>query len=298
MTRPDPGTEVFEAQRPRLLRLGYRMLGSLAEAEDVVQDAWLRWSRVGAQVDMPAAYLTRVVSRLCLDRMKSARHRRESYVGAWLPEPLIGESDETPADDLTLTLMIALERLSPLERAAFLLHDIFGVAMDDVATTLGRDAAAVRQLAARARRHVRDARPRYPVAQADADRIAQAFFVASRDGDAEALRAMLAEHVVIHSDGGGRVIAFRNPIRGVDRVLRLFAGLARKPAHRPVLLRALRIDGLPGYASIDRGGVVQTTALEIVGGRIAAIYIVRNPDKLRHVAGVMADHGMLPGEAG
>lgn len=298
MTRPDPGTEVFEAQRPRLLRLGYRMLGSLAEAEDVVQDAWLRWSRVGAQVDMPAAYLTRVVSRLCLDRMKSARHRRESYVGAWLPEPLIAESDETPADDLTLTLMIALERLSPLERAAFLLHDIFGVAMDDVATTLGRDAAAVRQLAARARRHVRDARPRYPVAQADADRIAQAFFVASRDGDAEALRAMLAEHVVIHSDGGGRVIAFRNPIRGVDRVLRLFAGLARKPAHRPVMLRALRIDGLPGYASIDRGGVVQTTALEIVGGRIAAIYIVRNPDKLRHVAGVMADHGMLPGGAG
>lgn len=298
MTRPDPGTEVFEAQRPRLMRLGYRMLGSLAEAEDVVQDAWLRWSRVGAQVDMPAAYLTRVVSRLCLDRMKSARHRRESYVGAWLPEPLIAESDETPADDLTLTLMIALERLSPLERAAFLLHDIFGVAMDDVATTLGRDAAAVRQLAARARRHVRDARPRYPVAQADADRIAQAFFVASRDGDAEALRAMLAEHVVIHSDGGGRVIAFRNPIRGVDRVLRLFAGLARKPAHRPVMLRALRIDGLPGYASIDRGGVVQTTALEIVGGRIAAIYIVRNPDKLRHVAGVMADHGMLPGGAG
>lgn len=298
MTRPDPGTEVFEAQRPRLLRLGYRMLGSLAEAEDVVQDAWLRWSRVGAQVDMPAAYLTRVVGRLCLDRMKSARHRRESYVGAWLPEPLIAEGDETPADDLTLTLMIALERLSPLERAAFLLHDIFGVAMDDVATTLGRDAAAVRQLAARARRHVRDARPRYPVAQADADRIAQAFFVASRDGDAEALRAMLAEHVVIHSDGGGRVIAFRNPIRGVDRVLRLFAGLARKPAHRPVMLRALRIDGLPGYASIDRGGVVQTTALEIVGGRIAAIYIVRNPDKLRHVAGVMADHGTLPGGAG
>lgn len=298
MTRPDPGTEVFEAQRPRLLRLGYRMLGSLAEAEDVVQDAWLRWSRVGAQVDMPAAYLTRVVGRLCLDRMKSARHRRESYVGAWLPEPLIAESDETPADDLTLTLMIALERLSPLERAAFLLHDIFGVAMDDVATTLGRDAGAVRQLAARARRHVRDARPRYPVAQADADRIAQAFFVASRDGDAEALRAMLAEHVVIHSDGGGRVIAFRNPIRGVDRVLRLFAGLARKPAHRPVMLRALRIDGLPGYASIDRGGVVQTTALEIVGGRIAAIYIVRNPDKLRHVAGVMADHGTLPGGAG
>lgn len=298
MTRPDPGTEIFEAQRPRLLRIGYRMLGALAEAEDVVQDAWLRWSQVGAQVDVPAAYLTRVVSRLCLDRMKSARHRRESYVGAWLPEPLLDDGEAASADDLTLTLMIALERLSPLERAAFLLHDIFGVAMDDVATTLGRDAAAVRQLAARARRHVRDARPRYPIAQAEADRIAQAFFAASRDGDADALRALLAEHVVIHADGGGRVIAFRNPIRGVERVLRLFAGLARKATYRPVMLRALRIDGLPGYASLDRGGVAQTTALEIVDGRIAAIYIVRNPDKLRHVAAVLADHGMLPGGAG
>ncbi|MFA5964880.1 MAG: sigma factor [Sphingomonas sp.] len=132
MTRPDPGTEIFEAQRPRLLRIGYRMLGSLAEAEDVVQDAWLRWSQVGAQVDVPAAYLTRVVSRLCLDRMKSARHRRESYVGAWLPEPLLDDGEAASADDLTLTLMIALER------AAFLLHDIFGVAMDDVATTPAR----------------------------------------------------------------------------------------------------------------------------------------------------------------
>ncbi|MEG3146475.1 sigma-70 family RNA polymerase sigma factor [Sphingomonas sp. RT2P30] len=298
MLQPDSATEVFETQRPRLLRLGYRMLGSLSEAEDVVQDAWLRWSAVGAQVDVPAAYLTRVVSRLCLDRMKSARHRRESYVGAWLPEPLLDDSDATSSDDLTLTLMIALERLSPLERAAFLLHDIFGVAMDDVATTLGRDAAAVRQLAVRARRHVREARPRFPVAQAEADRIAQAFFVAARDGDAEGLRAMLAEHVVIHSDGGGRVIAFRNPIRGVERVLRLFAGLRRKPSYRPVMLRALHIDGLPGYASVDRGGVFQTTALEIADGRIVALYIVRNPDKLRHIAGVMADEGLLPGGAG
>jgi RNA polymerase sigma-70 factor (ECF subfamily) len=247
---------------------------------------------------MPAAYLTRIVSRLCLDRMKSARHRRESYVGAWLPEPLIDDSEAASADDLTLTLMIALERLSPLERAAFLLHDIFGLPMEDVATTLGRDAAAVRQLAVRARRHVRDARPRFPVAQAEADRIAQAFFVASRDGDAEALRAMLAEHVVIHSDGGGRVVAFRNPIRGVERVLRLFAGLRRKLSYRPVMLRALRIDGLPGYASVDRGGVFQTTALEIADGRIVAIYIVRNPDKLRHVAGVMADEGLLQAGAG
>ena len=162
MPRPDERLADFEAQRPRLLRLGYRMLGSVAEAEDVVQDAWLRWARVEEGVDTPAAYLTRIVTRLCLDQMKSARARRETYVGAWLPEPLIGidrSADEPVADDLTLTLMLALERLSPLERAAFLLHDVFGVALDEVATTLDRDAAAVRQLAVRARKHVQAARP-------------------------------------------------------------------------------------------------------------------------------------------
>lgn len=274
----------FEAQRPRLQRLAYRMLGSVAEAEDVVQDAWLRWRKVEAPVDAPAAYLRQIVARLCLDRMKSARARRETYVGAWLPEPLLApEADAGDDDDLTLTLMLALERLSPLERAAFLLHDVFGVALGEVASTLDRDAAAVRQLATRARKHVQAARPRYRVEQAEADRIAQAFFVASRDGDLQALQTMLAEDVVIHSDGGGRVIAFRNPIRGLARVLRLYAGLRRKLPEPPTLLRPLMIDGLPGYASFDRGRILQTTALELRDGKIAAIYIVRNPDKLRHV---------------
>lgn len=278
---------LFEAQRPRLQRLAYRMLGSVAEAEDVVQDAWLRWRKVDAPVAAPAAYLRRVVARLCLDRMKSARARRETYVGDWLPEPLLApESD--PSDELTLTLMLALERLSPLERAAFLLHDVFGVALGEVAGTLDRDAAAVRQLAARARKHVQAARPRYRVEPAEADRIAQAFFVASRDGDLQALQAMLAEDVVIHSDGGGRVLAFRNPIRGLARVLRLYAGLRRKFTEPPILLRPLVIDGLPGYASIDRGRILQTTALELRDGRITGIYIVRNPDKLRHVAAALA----------
>ncbi|MBZ5709545.1 sigma-70 family RNA polymerase sigma factor [Nannocystis pusilla] len=274
--------QLFEAQRPRLQRLAYRMLGSVAEAEDVVQDAWLRWRKVEEAVDAPAAYLGRIVTRLCLDRMKSARARRETYVGAWLPEPLVAAEADV-ADDLTLTLMLALERLSPLERAAFLLHDVFGVALGEVATALERDAAAVRQLASRARKHVQAARPRYQVEQAEADRIAHAFFVASRDGDLQALQALLTEDVVIQSDGGGRVPAFRNPIRGLARVLRLYAGLRRKFAEKPVLLRPLTIDGLPGFASIDRGRVLQTTALELKDGRIAAIYIVRNPDKLRHV---------------
>lgn len=287
MQQADDAMAEFEAQRPRLQRLAYRMLGSVAEAEDVVQDAWLRWRRVEAPVDAPAAYLRRVVARLCLDRMKSARARRETYVGDWLPEPLLApESD--PSDELTLTLMLALERLSPLERAAFLLHDVFGVALGEVAGTLDRDAAAVRQLAARARKHVQAARPRYRVEPAEADRIAQAFFVASRDGDLQALQTMLAEDVVIHSDGGGRVLAFRNPIRGLARVLRLYAGLRRKFTEPPILLRPLVIDGLPGYASIDRGRILQTTALELRDGRIAGIYIVRNPDKLRHVAAALA----------
>ncbi len=293
MKSPEAASYGFEAQRPRLLRLAYRMLGSLAEAEDVVQDAWLRWSRVEESVDQPAAYLTRIVTRLCLDQMRSARARRETYVGAWLPDPLVGATgDEDQADDITLTLMLALERLSPLERAAFLLHDVFGVALNDVAGTLDRDAAAVRQLASRARKHVQDAKPRYTVAQAEAERITRAFFAASRDGDVAGLRAMLAEDVVLTSDGGGKVLAFHNPIHGIARMLRLFAGLARKH-QAPELLRIAAIDGLPGYVSIDRGRLLQTTALEIRDGRIAAIYITRNPDKLRHVVALL--EGRRPG---
>jgi RNA polymerase sigma factor (sigma-70 family) len=277
----------FEAQRPRLRRLAYRMLGSLSEAEDVMQDAWLRWSRAVGGIDTPAAYLTRIVTRLCLDQMKSARSRREEYVGAWIPEPLMGttEPEDDIADEVTLTLMMALERLSPLERAAFLLHDVFGVALTDIASALQRDTAAVRQLAVRARQHVQDGRPRFQVDQTEADRIACAFFAASRDGDVAALSAMLAQDVAIHADGGGRVSAFPNIISGIDRVLRLFAGLARKPEYQPTLLRTGIIDGLPGYVSTDRAEVLQTTALEIRDGQISTIYIVRNPDKLRHIAG-------------
>ena len=239
-------------------------------------------------VDTPAAYLTRIVTRLCLDQMKSARARREEYVGAWIPEPLVDlSSADDIADEVTLTLMMALERLSPLERAAFLLHDVFGVALPEIAAALDRDTSAVRQLAVRARRHVRDKRPRFAIDPAKADTIARAFFAASRDGDSTVLASMLAEDVTIHADGGGRVTAFRNIISGVDRALRLFAGLARKQHARPVLIRTILIDGLPGFVSIDRGALLQTTALDIRNDRIKAIYIVRNPDKLRHVAAAL-----------
>jgi RNA polymerase sigma-70 factor (ECF subfamily) len=180
--------------------------------------------------------------------------------------------------------MLALERLSPLERAAFLLHDVFAVPLEDVAQTLDRDAAAMRQLASRARKHVQANRPRFPIAREEGDRIAQAFFTASRSGDVDALRSLLTQNVVIRTDGGGKVHAFRNPIRGVERVLRLYAGLRRKlgDAQSPVFA-AMRIDGLPGYISYERDGVLQTTAFAIEDGRIAAVYITRNPDKLRKV---------------
>lgn len=293
VTSPDESADIFEAHRSRLTRLAYRMLGSVAEAEDVVQTAWLRWREVDrATVLAPASFLSRIVTRLCLDSMKSARSRRETYVGSWLPEPLLEESS-VDRDDLTLTLMMALERLSPLERAAFLLHDVFGVPLDEVATTLDREAAAVRQLAVRARRHVRDARPRYPVAREEGDRLAQAFFDATRSGDTDALRGMLAETVVLRSDGGGKVLAFPNPILGVEKVLRLYEGVSRKyGAASFEMIAPMWIDGLPGFASIERGSVLQTTALELVEGRITGIYITRNPDKLAHVARMLRAKGL------
>lgn len=283
MTPIDPSTEAFEQHRPRLLRLAYRMLGSSSEAEDIVQDAWLRWRQVDpANVREPAAYLARTVTRLCLDVLKSARARREAYVGNWLPEPIFEPEETAPAlDDLTLSLMMALERLSPLERAAFLLHDVFGAPMAEVARTLDRDAAAVRQLAARARKHVQEARPRYPVSREEGDRIARAFYSASNQGNIEGLRALLAEAVVLKADGGGKAHAWLRPIVGLDHVVRLFEGLYRKLTREPpVLVEWVWIDGLPGYVSYERDGALQTTALEIEEGRIISIFITRNPDKL------------------
>lgn len=293
--KPDRSLSDFEAQRPRLLRLAYRMLGSLSEAEDVVQDAWPRWAAVEGEVHVAEAYLTRIVTRLCLDRLKSARARREQYVGAWLPEPLLQQSsNEDFADDVTLTLMMAMERLSPLERAAFLLHDIFETPLNEVAAVLERNPAAVRQLASRARRHVREARPRYTLSPQSAADLVRAFHEASTKGDIKSLSSILAEEVAVFSDGGGKVIAFRNVVHGVDRVLRLFQGLARKAAYRPRLLRIVMIDGLPGFVSIDRGAILQTTAIEVRDGKVSALYIVRNPDKLHHIEAMLADGSARP----
>jgi RNA polymerase sigma factor (sigma-70 family) len=294
MPRTEHGADPFEAQRPRLRRLAYRMLGSMVEADDIMQEAWLRWQRAAtAEVRDPPAYLRRTVTRLCLDAMKSARVKRETYFGTWLPEPVVDPfEDEVRAEDLTMTLMLALERLSPLERAAFLLHDVFDLPLDEIATTLERDAAAVRQLAVRARKHVRDARPRYQLERGEGERMAQAFFTASSSGDLTALRAMLSQDVILHSDGGGKVLAFRNRIYGLTKVLRLYAGLYRKLTKQPAsFIQLAWIDGLPGYISRERDNVLQTTALEIENGSIVGVYITRNPDKLHGVIAAIQGEG-------
>ncbi len=276
---------VFDPLRPSLIRVAYRMLGSVADAEDVVQDAFLRW--LGADRDAvrePSAFLRRIVTRLCLDRLKSARRERETYVGSWLPEPVV-ESGENELDDVTLPLLMALERLSPLERAAFLLHDVFDLDFEEVAATIGREPAACRQLASRARAHVRADRPRYPVPKEQGFEIAEAFFAASRDGDLARLRTLLAADVIVYADGGGKVSAHMAPVAGQDQVMRLFATFAAAFAEtRSRLVRYGFINGLPGFVTVERGDILQTTALEIADGRVVAVYVVRNPDKLRHMA--------------
>lgn len=274
----------FDPLRPRLVRVAYRMLGSVVDAEDVVQEAFIRWmSADRSAIREPEAFLRRVVTRLCLDQMKSARARRETYVGPWLPEPFVTDEQEE-AEDVTLPLMLALERLSPLERAAFLLHDVFGMSFDEVSATIDRDAAACRQLAARARDHVREARPRYHLEQAEGLRIADAFFAASRSGDMTALGAMLAEGVSFHSDGGGKRPAAVRPAIGVRQVMQVHKALAVLfGKYGSTLVRTCLVNGLPGFVTREADGELQTTALDIEDGQIAAIYVMRNPDKLRHL---------------
>ena len=274
----------FDPLRPRMIRVAYRMLGSVADAEDVVQDAFLRWLDADRDAILePEAYLRRVVTRLCLDLLKSARRRRETYIGPWLPEPLVEADDEI--DDVTLPLMMALERLSPLERAAFLLHDVFGASFEEVAATIGREPSACRQLASRARAHVRAARPRFSVAKEHGLEIAAAFYSATRSGDMDQLRSLLAADVVFYSDGGGKRTAAKRPLVGIDDVMRFHISLARRYSVQPAeSVRYGFINGLPGFVSVERDGV-QTTALEIADGRIAGVYIMRNPDKLRHLGG-------------
>lgn len=282
-TVPQLEPQRISGLRPRLVRIAYRMLGSVAEAEDITQEALLRYQRVETEVDSPDAYLARSVTRLCLDALKSARRQREQYVGPWLPEPIF-DAEEQVGDDLTLSLMLALERLSPLERATFLLHDVFGLGLDEVASAIEREPAACRKLASRAREHVQSARPRYPITTAQGDELVHAFYVASRAGDVSKLQQLLARDVTLFSDGGGKRSAATKPIIGRERIERFYAGLARKAACRASLFyHPAWIDGLPGFISVEVDRSTQTTALAVEDGQIVAIYVMRNPDKLRNL---------------
>lgn len=294
MTGSD-GTEEFEAHRRYLRSLAYRMLGSRADAEDAVQDAWLRWHATDrATVDHPRAFLSRTVTRLCLDRIKSAQAQREVYVGAWLPEPVVDDVTEFQpgpealhalANDLSFAFMLTLERLSPLERAAFLLHDVFDMEYGDIAKTLGRSESACRQLASRARSNVHANRPACKVSAEEGNRLADAFANAIRHGDVASLAAVLAQDATFVSDGGGRVNAVPRPVIGRDKVAQVIIGFARHVAPEEVRVRRAQINGLAGFVMSGADGtLIQTLAIEPdEQGQIRAIYVMRNPDKLQRV---------------
>ena len=281
----ESGARVFDAHRSFLAGLAYRMLGSIAEAEDIVQDAYLRWAQVDpSTVTHPRAFLARVVTRLCLDRMKSAASRREQYVGTWLPEPIVAAPAEPMADDLSVALLVTLERLSPLERAAFLLREVFDMDYADIASALDRSEQACRQLAARARQHVRHERPRFPASDDNREKLFAAFEAVMTSGDVSEFARLLADDAVLYADGGGKRAAVLEPVHGKQNILRLFATIAaqRRFLRRDQLQRAA-INGLPGFVVHAEDGV-QTTAFQAEDDRIVAVYVVRNPDKLQHLA--------------
>jgi RNA polymerase sigma-70 factor (ECF subfamily) len=293
----------FEPYRRRLLGLAYRMLGSKADAQNAVQETYLRWHGTDRDtVSDPRAFLVTTTTRICLDLLTSARARREEYIGPWLPEPVLDTAALAPdsrtelAEDLSIALLLTLDRLSPLERAAFLLHDVFDFSFSEVAKGLERSEAACRKRAARARSHVRAARSRGviepPARSGEIDakhaQLLSAFAAATQAGDLSRLMQMLASDVRFVTDGGGKVRAALNVIEGADRVAQLLVDSTRKRAHawwrEDFRLRFATINGLPGVVVDAPEGPVQTAAFEIEGNVIRALYVVRNPDKLRHLA--------------
>lgn len=298
-TDPQARARTFHDVHARRLRaLAYRLLGSTADAEDVVQDAWLRWSAVDErEVAHAGAYLSRLVTHLCLDRMQAAAARRELYVGTWLPEPLLDddrhfapvpgpEQQAEFAEAVSVAFLLALDRLGPLERAAFLLHDVFDLDFAEVAAHVDRSEAACRQLVSRARRHVRDAARGSPAPAPAPLHLAEAFMQALQTRDASALARVLAHDVVMLSDGGGKATAVPRPLHGAPRVAQVFAGFARLPEAQAWRLLPARINGLPGLVVLDGADgdrVVQTFTFAPDAAdatRIAAVYVQRNPDKL------------------
>jgi len=284
--------EIFQTERGHLFGVAYRMLGSAAEADDVLQDAFLRWSEHAEPVESPRAFLTTIVVRLCLDALKSARARRETYVGPWLPEPLVAREEPPPAPDaraelaesLGIAFLVLLERLSPLERAAFLLREIFDHPYADVARILETSEAACRQLVARARTHVDENKPRFTATESKKNELLHAFLTACAAGDATALGQVLAEDVVAQSDGGGRVNAALKPIYGRDKVSRFLLGVLKKYPTDGVP-ELVHINGEPGVVVRTRRGVYTAMTISTSGDRITNVWIVSNPEKLGRLKG-------------
>jgi RNA polymerase sigma-70 factor (TIGR02957 family) len=285
--------EEFDELRRSAFAIAYRMLGSVSEAEDVVQEGFLRMHRAranGERIESPRAYLSTVVSRLSLDHLRSAAVRRESYVGEWLPEPLVTGADDDPArkvemaDSLSLAFLVLLESLSPEQRAAFLLREVFEEPYDRIAAIVGTSEQNARQLAARARRHVAERRPRFEASREQQEELATRFFAAAEEGDLQGLEELLAHDVVLRGDGGGKAPALKRALHGRARVARtLIAGL-RALARFGLILRREQVNGQPGALFFDRdGGLIAVMSLDVADGQIQAVSAIDNPDKLRHL---------------
>jgi RNA polymerase sigma-70 factor (TIGR02957 family) len=285
----------FEELRPRAFGIAYRMLGSVSDAEDVVQEGMLRLYRAienDEGIKSPAAYLSTVVTRLAIDELRSARARRETYVGEWLPEPLITSEEDDPArhaeiaDSLSLAFLVTLESLSPEQRAVFLLRDVFDYPFYRVAEIVGKTEPAVRQLAVRARRHVEERRPRYETSPDQRNELARRFLAAAQEGDVAGLESLLAEDVVLHGDGGGKAPALARPLHGAARVARTFTAWVKAAAKFGVTdVRVVEVNHQSGLMMLgDDGSVLSVMAFDINEGRIQGINSVVNPDKLRHLS--------------
>jgi RNA polymerase sigma-70 factor, ECF subfamily len=288
-------TEEFEELRPLLFSIAYRILGSVSEAEDAVQETWLRYEATATQPVSAKAFLSAVVTRVSIDVLRSARVRREEYVGRWFPEPLLTDPYEDPeraaelADSLSMAAMLLLERLSPLERAVFVLREVFGFDFPEIASAVGRSQAACRQLAVRARRHMDDGRPRFEAGRREREELAGRFLGAFREGDVDGLRELLASDVQLVGDGGGKAPLWGKGIVGADNVTRVLTTLAPPFVRIGGVLEPCEVNGQPGAIFRDRDGrIVNTWALDIADGQIQTIRAVLNPDKLRHL-GPVAD---------
>jgi RNA polymerase sigma-70 factor (ECF subfamily) len=298
-------TTAFEELRPLLFSIAYRMLGSVGSAEDVVQEAFVRFDRAtehGTPIESPKAYLSAIVTRLAIDELKSARVRRETYVGTWLPEPLVTDTAIDPAghveaaETLSMAFLLVLDRLNAVERAVFLLHDVFGYDFDEIASIVDRSPANCRQIAVRARRRVRAEKPRLDADRHAREETARRFFEAMVSGDIEGLTKMLAADVVVHGDGGGKAPQWTRAIVGVDRVGPLLVGVGRQIGELRLALELHQVNGQPGaIVRAPDGSIVNVLSVDVVDGVVQTVRSVINPDKLRHL-GPVADARALARE--